>query len=210
MKKGLDLLIWRVDYPSMAQSAEHPSCIGIHHKNRSMKGIQQDGICRLWSNSFNSEDFCPERNQIGPKERMKIQIGSDEICQKTPKPIVFHVIVSGRCDALFHNVGRRIPHRSRLKQRLLFESVDRLGNIGPIGILREHRSGYDFEKAVTRPPVLRFMMVEKNIKKIQGGYRILNSISHWVKRGVASSLWINGVRISSWGRPVITPEVFDV
>lgn len=157
----LDLAVGRIPRNQAVPSQDSAS-VGIHHENRFLESIEQNGVGCLRTNAGKTQKFFPESIQRPASHAAEISaIVLLEVRHKNLQPPGLLVEIAAGPDESAQTPHRNCGEPIRRQRPCLFKIGDGGRGIGPIGILGEDGADGNFERRLPGPPMLGTEMAKQ-------------------------------------------------
>jgi hypothetical protein len=154
-EKGLNLVV-RSMAGDQSVARENSLSIRVNHKDWHVPRIQEDRVCGFWTNPGDLEQSFPDPRWFLPKHLPKTPIVSRaEKGEKVSEAPGFDGVGARGTDQLLEAKPRQGCHRRWSECPRPTETLNRLFDVAPVGVLGEDRPGDYLESASPGPPTLR-------------------------------------------------------
>lgn len=138
----------------MSEPAVQPPGIGVYHKHRPRKGVEQHIVRRLRPDAVDGEQAVPQPRRVPLRERLEPALGKVPDAKIT-QPFGLDIEITGRLEPAGQTGVRGRGDYLGIQGLRLFQVLNRLFDIAPGGILGEHRAHHHLKRGLAGPPSLR-------------------------------------------------------
>lgn len=143
---------------------EDPARVGIDHEGRPASRVQQDAVCRLFTDPGDAQESPPRIGEIPAEHPFEVpaEIPAEHL-EKGLQPPCLDAEVAGGPDTVGQNVVIESVKSARLQQTFRLEPSNGLLDVEPVGVLRQDGPHGDLEGRLAGPPV---QVAEKPIQRL--------------------------------------------